>query len=65
MKKQRAEAKYGALTNAAEFIRNHGEEGGQNQEDYSFPLELYFSEAAKIADMLDKKAEKHRAKYQL
>lgn len=63
MKTERAEAKYLAYLNAAEFIRSHGEEGGQYQEDYDMPLELYFAEAAKLADRLELEAAKIKKKY--
>jgi len=65
MKNERASAKYLAYLNAAEFIRGHGEEGGQYQEDYDMPIELYFSEAKKVADRLDSEAAKIKAKYKL
>jgi hypothetical protein len=63
MKMERAEAKYLAYLNAAEFIRSHGEEGGQEQEDYDVPLEIYFAEAKKLADRLDHQAAKIKRKF--
>ena len=63
MKTDRVIAKYLALTNASEFIRGHGEEGGQNEEDYPCNLQTYYDEAAKIADRLDIEAANHMKKY--
>ena len=54
-------AKITTYFNAAEFIRSHGEEGGQFQEDYpDFDLEIYFKECEKLAKILDKRAMKFR-----
>ena len=49
-------ARYQALSNAAEFIRSHGEEGF-SYKDEAFTA-IYFKEAKKIAYQLDKRAEK-------
>lgn len=65
MKTDRALAKYLAYLNAGEFIRGHGEEGGQYQEDYPCDLETYFEEAAKLANRLGLAANKIKLKYKL
>lgn len=52
-----------ALENASEMIRGHGEEGGQEQEDYDVDLDVYFKQCDYVADLLQKKANALRSKY--
>lgn len=65
MRLERIEAKLLAYSNAAEFIRGHGEEGGQRQEDYEVPLDLYFAEMEKLANRLDNEVKKIMLKYSI
>ncbi len=58
MNKDRIFAKITALENAAAFIENHGEEGGIEDDTFDFPVDLYLSEAKKVAKMLFREAEK-------
>lgn len=61
-KEQRSKlhARYQALSNAAEMIRNHHEGGGIGDETFEgdCSLDEYVSEAKKIARALDRKASK-------
>jgi hypothetical protein len=58
-------ARYQALTNAEEFIRRHGDEGGIDEDTFDFPEELYHREKLKVAKMLGKLADKLKEKYKL
>lgn len=58
MKAKTKEALVLALNNAGAFIESHGEEGGQDQEDYDVPLDVYFKQCKKVAKMLYAKAAK-------
>lgn len=51
-------AKYYALTNAAEFIRQHGEEGGLEEDTFPFHLRLYLNQKLRVAAMLERIAAK-------
>lgn len=54
-------AKYLAYSNAAEFIRQHGEEGHRFEDDKL--NKAYDKYKIRIANMLDKLSEKHIEKY--
>lgn len=54
-------AKYQGLSNAAEFIRSHGEEGF-SFEDKKFNV-VYLRENLKLAEKLNKESEKYFEKY--
>jgi hypothetical protein len=62
MTKDRINARITALTNAAEFIRGHGEEGGIEEDTFDFPVKLYDEEKIKVFKMLTKEADKFEAK---
>ena len=65
MTQDRIDAKITALENAAEFIRNHGEEGGIDDDTLDFGTDLYLQEAKKVADFLFRKANAVKVKYGL
>lgn len=54
-------AKYLAYSNAAEFIRQHGEEGHRYEDEKL--QESYDKAKVRAANMLDKLADKHISKY--
>lgn len=59
-------ARYVALLNASEFIRQHGEEGGFEENDFTnYSEKEYNREKEKIAKMLDKMATDYKSKYHL
>lgn len=58
MTKDRIKARITALTNAAEMIRGHGEEGGIDANTFEFEGKLYHEEKMKVFKMLTKEADK-------
>lgn len=55
------QAKFQALTNAAEMIRGHGEEGF-SFDDKEFD-KIYHRETKKLSEKLNKIADKHQLEY--
>ena len=68
MSKRTKELRYNAMTNAAQMIEEHGQNGG-DPDDYGCEseddLELYKKQCKHVAEQLFRQAEKYRAKHNL
>lgn len=62
-KRETIEAKYDALTTAAELIRSHGEDGGISQDDFPYPEKYYHRQKVFVYNLLMRKADALRSKY--